>query len=256
GENPPVVVPTTPEEIVNAAYGLAQGAVLEGTYSLTGVIVSVDELYNAQYGSITVTIVVGDMTDKPIKCYHLKGEGVATLKIGDTITVTGVLKNYYGTIEFDNGCTASDIVPGEGGNTEVEGTVVSVIIADLAAANGWVNATKYTSFTMDEVITVSCTGSDNSGKYYNSGTNWRLYQTESATMTIAAKDGYKIASITITYASEKTGCLVIDGANFASGSTYEADGASSVTFSVSDTNAAEDKGQARITSITVVYVAE
>ena len=111
-------VPTTPEEIVNAAYGLAEGEALDGTYTLTGVITSVDEAYNADYSNITVTIVVGDMTDKPIKCYRMTGDGVDALKKGDTITVTGTLKNYYGTVEFDFGCTASDIIAGPEIETE------------------------------------------------------------------------------------------------------------------------------------------
>ncbi|MBQ2939223.1 MAG: OB-fold nucleic acid binding domain-containing protein, partial [Clostridia bacterium] len=111
--------PTTPEEIVNAAYGLATGEALEGTYTLTGVIISSNG-YNATYGDITVTMVVGDMTDKPIMCYAMAGTGVDVIKVGDTITVTGTLKNYNGTIEFDKKCSLDSYVPGttpdEGGD--------------------------------------------------------------------------------------------------------------------------------------------
>ena len=111
-EEPEINKPETPEEIVNAAYGLAEGETLEGTYTLEGVIASIDEGFNSQYNNITVTIIVGDMSDKPIKCYRMKGEGADTLKKGDTITVTGTLKNYYGAIEFDTGCTLDAVVPG------------------------------------------------------------------------------------------------------------------------------------------------
>ena len=97
---------------MNAAYGLAEGETLEGTYTLEGVIASIDDGFNPQYNNITVTIIVGDMSDKPIKCYRMKGEGADTLKKGDTITVTGTLKNYYGAIEFDTGCTLDAVVPG------------------------------------------------------------------------------------------------------------------------------------------------
>ena len=38
-----------------------------------------------------------------IQCYRLTGG--ADLSEGDTITVTGMIKNYKGTIEFDKGCT-------------------------------------------------------------------------------------------------------------------------------------------------------
>lgn len=95
----------TQEEIVNAAYELAEDTSLEGTYTLTGKIISIDDPYNSSYNNITVTIVVGDMTDKPIKCYRMKGTGADVIAVNDTITVTGTLTNYYKTIEFNQGCT-------------------------------------------------------------------------------------------------------------------------------------------------------
>jgi hypothetical protein len=97
------------EKIVKDAYALESGATLDGTFTLEGVILTVDTPYDAEYKNVTVTIQVGDLKDMPIMCYRLKdGEGVTaadTIKPGDTITVTGVLKNYNGTIEFDAGCT-------------------------------------------------------------------------------------------------------------------------------------------------------
>ena len=96
---------TTPEEIVNAAWALEKDTTLEGgLYTLTGVIKSVDTEYSDQYKNVTVTIVVNGMEDKPIVCFRLKGEGADTIKVGDTITVTGTLMNYGGTIEFNSGC--------------------------------------------------------------------------------------------------------------------------------------------------------
>ncbi|MBQ8325133.1 MAG: dockerin type I repeat-containing protein, partial [Clostridia bacterium] len=97
------------------AYGLADGETLSDghLYTLTGVITSVNDAYSSQYGNVTVTIQIGDMTDKLIKCYRMKGNGADVIKTGDTITVTGVLKNYKGTIEFDAGCTLDSYVPGE-----------------------------------------------------------------------------------------------------------------------------------------------
>ena len=95
----------TQEDIVNAAYALEKGAALDGTQTLTGVVISVDEAYSSQFGNITVTIVIGDLTNKPIKCYRLKGTGAENLGVADEITVSGTLKNYNGTIEFDTGCT-------------------------------------------------------------------------------------------------------------------------------------------------------
>ena len=41
------------------------------------------------------------------------GEGAETLAVGDTITVSGTIKNYKGTIEFDKGCTLDAVVKAE-----------------------------------------------------------------------------------------------------------------------------------------------
>ena len=103
-EEPVIVAPTDPVEIVKAAYALEENAALPYTATLTGVITAVDTPYSEQYGNITVTIKVDGCDDMPIMCYRLKGEGAADLAEGQTITVTGTLKNYKGTIEFDAGC--------------------------------------------------------------------------------------------------------------------------------------------------------
>ena len=102
----------TPEEIVNAAYELELGGVLSAghKYTLTGVITEIPSPWSDDYGNITVVIVVGDMTDKPIECFRLKGEGANVLAVGDTITVTGEILKYdnkteTGKVEFNAGCT-------------------------------------------------------------------------------------------------------------------------------------------------------
>jgi len=92
------------EEIVAAAYKLDDGIAMDGTYTLFGKVISIDTPWSEDYQNITVTIQIGDLADKPIMCYRLKGEGAKDLAVGDEITVSGILKNYKGTIEFDAGC--------------------------------------------------------------------------------------------------------------------------------------------------------
>lgn len=102
GGNEPLYA--TPSEIVNALYALESGATLEGgPYTLTGIITNVNDAYSTTYGNITVTIVVEDLSDKPVVCYRIKGTGADTIAVGDTITVTGNLTNYNGTYEFTTG---------------------------------------------------------------------------------------------------------------------------------------------------------
>lgn len=103
----------TPAEIVDAAYALEVGESFETNATLTGVITAINTPYSDQHGNVTVTIAVEGKEDKPIECYRLAGEGADTITIKDTITVTGILKNYNGKIEFDQGCTLDAVVKGD-----------------------------------------------------------------------------------------------------------------------------------------------
>ncbi|MBP5657481.1 MAG: hypothetical protein J6X52_03025 [Clostridia bacterium] len=103
------------EEIVDAAFALAAGQSLSGSKTLTGVVKAIVTAYNSEYKNVTVNITVKNSVgeDKVIQCYRMEGADAATVGIGDTITVTGTIKNYYGTIEFDAGCTFVTIAKGE-----------------------------------------------------------------------------------------------------------------------------------------------
>ena len=90
-----------PEEIVLAAYLLADGEYMPKEVRLIGKVVAIPTVYSEQYGNITVNIQVGALADNIIQCYRLSGEGCADIKEGDVITVQGKIKNYKGTIEFD-----------------------------------------------------------------------------------------------------------------------------------------------------------
>lgn len=101
----------TPEEVVEMAYALAEGEVMEGAATLTANIAKLKTPYDANFGNITIVIAVPGLEDKPIECYRLTGEKVSNnLCVGDTVTVTGILKNYNGTIEFDAGSTLDNVV--------------------------------------------------------------------------------------------------------------------------------------------------
>ena len=103
------------------------------------------------------------------------------------------------------------------------------------------------------MVTAKLSGGSNTGKYYTSGSNWRLYQTESATITISAASGYTIKTVKFTYSVSNTGVLKKDSTNLTSGTTDTVN-ASSVTYSVGNTGSATN-GQVRITKIEVVYQA-
>ncbi len=130
-------------------------------------------------------------------------------------------------------------------------TTASVNIQTYASNNNWVNGTKYSSIKIDSNITVTATGSSNTGKYYTSGYEWRIYQTESPTVKVTATNGYTIKSITFTYNSSNTGVLKYNGNNITSKTSVTING-TSATFNVGNTGSATN-GQVKITNISVVY---
>ena len=101
--------PSTPEEILEAAYALGKGETL-GQFTLTGVITALDSYNNP-------TIVVDGHDDMPIYCYKLKDDRFV---IGATITVTGTIKNYDGLVEFDY-CTLDSFTAPSGSGTDTPG---------------------------------------------------------------------------------------------------------------------------------------
>ena len=116
----PTQTAETMQDIVDAAYDLEKDTAMSEQKTLTGKIVEINTAYSDSHGNITVTIVVEGREDKPIMCYRLKGTeatetapavDVSGLALLDTVTVTGTLKNYKGTIEFDQGCVCSGIYP-------------------------------------------------------------------------------------------------------------------------------------------------
>lgn len=101
---------TDPGTILAEAYALEPGESLPYEVILTGKITSVDIPYDSYYNNVTVTMQVPGSEDQPIQCYRLAGEGAEELVVGDTITVTGNLTNYKGTIQFMQGCTLDEVV--------------------------------------------------------------------------------------------------------------------------------------------------
>ena len=93
---------TDQAKILKDAAALGENESLSYIAQLTGKVLQVEK-YDEKYGSVTLTFKVGDMT---IECYQMKGNGTDKVKAGDTITVKGVIKNYFyegatkGKIEF------------------------------------------------------------------------------------------------------------------------------------------------------------
>ena len=96
--------------VAGFAYTLEDSAAMTRESTVTGVVTAIPTPYSAEYGNITVNIDVPGLEGYTIQCYRLTGEGVADLAEGDLVTVTGIIKNYKGTIEFDKGCVIVEVV--------------------------------------------------------------------------------------------------------------------------------------------------
>lgn len=106
--------------IVDTAYALPNGASMESPVRLTGKIITIDTLWNPDFQNISVTMEITGAEDKPIQCYRLKGDGAQDLAIGNIITVSGIIKNYSGTIEFDAGCLLEKVEVGSAVETPAD----------------------------------------------------------------------------------------------------------------------------------------
>ena len=124
---------STEDKILEAALALKDGESLQKEVTLTGKVLDIETPYDESFDNITVNIRVKNVD---IKCYRLKGTGVANIKAGDTITVKGTIKNYMGIIEFDTGCTMTKRVAGTNENKEL--SVVSNPKAGVAYKFGMV----------------------------------------------------------------------------------------------------------------------
>ena len=120
----------TPAEIVDYAYALKDGESAPAEATLTGVISAVNSAWSDTYGNITVTINVDGIEGKPIECFRMKGDYANVLVVGDKITVTGILKNFGGKIEFDAGCKLDKLSRAD---MEITGADQNAIL-DAAAA--------------------------------------------------------------------------------------------------------------------------
>ena len=101
----------------------------------------------------------------------------------------------------------------------------TMTVAAYASANSWSNTTQYTTMNINDALTATASSGTNTGKYYFSDNSWRMYSSESATLTIEAASGYQLTSVTLTYSE---GAFTYGGSAITSGSSVEVSGTSAV----------------------------
>ncbi|MBO4742865.1 MAG: DNA/RNA non-specific endonuclease [Bacteroidales bacterium] len=132
---------------------------------------------------------------------------------------------------------------------------VTKTVKQMLAASGVsspVDGQKYEELVLDDVVSVESGGGGNNGKYYNTGTSWRLYPVSYGNLKIKVAPGYDLQSVTLTYTKEtgtssgQTVTPTFDGPN--SGSAYPVTG-TGVVFYVNGA-----AGHIRVTKISVTYI--
>ena len=244
---------STPEKIVKAAYALEAGASL-GTQTLTGVVTVFTE-YSASYNNLTVTIVVDGLTDYPIVCFRIKGDAIANVKLGDTITVTGDIINYNGTIEFNSGSSLDAWVAGEG-SEEPEQPEEPEVPAGEQATITFEDTANRTVFTTEQQVWVmngitvtndKASSKSNVADYSNPA---RFYA--GSNVTISAEKN--IAKIVITTAGGKN----FSAAPSIEGCTVTVDGTVCTIVVEGEANSVTIEAlaaQVRVSSIVVTFAA-
>lgn len=125
-------------------------------------------------------------------------------------------------------------------------------VADLITEYGWTSSTTKQSFDLDENVSVKIDGGNNTGKAYN-GDHIRIYATDSpaGTITISVKEGYELASITISTVTGTYAFLYVDGTTTDISNKETAVSGSSVKLN-SVKNGSDGK-QVRVTAFSVTY---
>lgn len=109
---------------------------------------------------------------------------------------------------------------------------------------GLTNGDQYTSFEVDDIISLEFGDGGNDGKYYNTGAAIRVYS--GGHMTVTASSG-SISQIELTFGSgDNNNSITVDKGNYNNGLWTGT--ASSVTFTVGGAS-----GHRRIASVTVTY---
>ena len=228
---------TSAAAVVNAAFSLAENETLPGgNYTLTGVISKVNYAYDEQYSNVTVTITV---EEKEIECYRLKGTGADVIKAGDTITVTGKIKNYNGKVEFDSGCTLDSYTAGQGGSQGGSGEVGTLIASlDMMADTNFVSVTadqtKYEANGITYVNDKSSSTTANSN-YTPSATSYAARAYQGSKITVSSTTAFK--SIVFTLDDYQSGKYLIgfDGMEIAGATITRDNDVVTITFATAVT---------------------
>lgn len=204
--------------------------------------------WNAVANASSYTVKIGETEYTNVNTNSYSATGLTadtpytwTVKaIGDGVNYTS--SDYASNAEF----TTEEDTTGGGGNTPI--TITKTIAAMTTSTT---NGTYVGTMTLDDNVAATANQVGNNGKVYSNGAQWRLYQQNSGKMTITAKNGYTLKSVTVTFSVDNTGKISYNGSALTSGTAMTVSG-TSAEFVIGNTETATN-GQVRVTEISVTY---
>lgn len=185
------------------ASSLAAGATSDNVVYIKGKVVSIRENFTAQYGNAAFYISDdGTSTDqfyvfRTLYLNNVKYTEGDILSVGDDVVICGKVTNYMGntpeTVQNESYLYSWTKNGGSTGGDNPGGDVSENSITVTASSLGLANGTEVGTQTLSDgtVLTFDGGGNSNSPKYYNTGTNIRMYPKNSVKITAKKK----IASI-------------------------------------------------------------
>ena len=125
--------------VLDAAASLGDKEYLEGEFTLTGKVTEITAEYSEQYKNISFMLSDGVAS---ILVFRTKGDEAANVKVGDTVTLTGKVQNYGGTIELVNGVISE----------RVEGTAPEAPKSDADAVLTFDDVANRTSYSEEKQV--------------------------------------------------------------------------------------------------------
>lgn len=243
---------------------LPAGGVSENDVYIKGKIASIKENFTAQYGNASFYISDDGSNANTFYVFHtlylnnVKYTEGTLPQVGDDVIICGKVTNYMGNTPetMQNQSYIYSLTSNGGGDTpDVPENSITLIPSELGLENA--SAVENVTLSDGTVLTFDGGGNQNPPKYYNAGTNIRMYPKNSVTI----KASKKIAQVIIkcdTYQGVICNASGDVAANPGNVETKDAvitvNGVNSAQTTISNTSAKTGTpSQIRMTALTIVY---
>ena len=192
---------------------LSQGSTTDDYYYIKGIIASISEEFSTSYGNATFYISDDGSTTNTFYCYrvyYLNGDKWTSsdpqIAVGDEVVIYAKIMNYYGTPETaqyygyiyshtSSGDSSSDDSSSDDSSSDSGVETTDSYASFTASGLGLDNGTEVTTVDLGDgtTVTFSVGSGTTTPKYYDNGTNIRLYPGNTATVSSSKT----ISSVTI-----------------------------------------------------------